>query len=474
MIVLLRRRPGPRKGQAPMAYDLVREPCPTVCADGIAGGNRSQYTIEVLEMSEPVYRPVNPDKPPYRIPPMAEIEAVPWNGYKLVSTFSGCGGSCLGYRWAGFRTVWASEFIEAACDVYALNYPDVPVDPRDIREVRPEEIFQATGLEVGEIDVLEGSPPCASFSTAGKKEKLWGQERPYSETKQRTDDLFFEFIRLLEGLKPRVFTAENVSGLVKGTAKGYFLEILAGLKACGYRVSAKLLDAQWLGVPQTRQRLIFMGVREDLGLEPCFPKPFQYRYSVAEACPWVVGIRAGGVEETYIPPTEPAPTILSKPEHSETARCSGTFEPREDITDRPCPTVRATCQNLWMEGMPPIEPEAFIGKYAIGKEWDHLQPGQKSDKYLNLVRPHPDEPCPTVTAATGSSLGAACVTHPTEKRKFSIGELKRICGFPDDFRMVGSYSQRWERLGRAVPPPMMHQVALKVLEVLREVDGRKA
>ncbi|MCZ7641411.1 MAG: DNA cytosine methyltransferase [Verrucomicrobia bacterium] len=79
----------------------------------------------------------------------------------------------------------------------------------------------------------KGSPPCASFSTAGKREKHWGKAKPYSDTVQRTDDLFFEYIRLIEGLKPRVFVAENVSGLVKGVAKGYFLEILARLKACG-------------------------------------------------------------------------------------------------------------------------------------------------------------------------------------------------------------------------------------------------
>ena len=103
---------------------------------------------------------------------------------------------------------------------------------------------------------------------------------------QRTDDLFFEYARLLKGLLPKCFVAENVSGLVKGVAKGYFLEILAALKGSGYRVEAGLLDAQWLGVPQTRQRLIFVGVREDLGLPPAFPRPLPYRYSVREALGW--------------------------------------------------------------------------------------------------------------------------------------------------------------------------------------------
>src|SRR5262249_35052188 len=145
-----------------------------------------------------------------------------------------------------------------------------------------------------ELDLLDGSPPCASFSTAGKREKGWGQVKPYSDTRQRTDDLFFEYARLLRGLRPRVFVAENVSGLVRGTAKGYFLQILRELKACGSGVQARLLDAQWLGVPQVRRRVIFQGAREDLGREPAFPKPLPYRYAVADALPWIKAVRWDG------------------------------------------------------------------------------------------------------------------------------------------------------------------------------------
>ncbi len=115
--------------------------------------------------------------------------------------------------------------------------------------------------------------------------------------------------------------------------------------------------------------------------------------------------------------------------------------------------------------------EASIDGYAIGDEWDRMQPnGVSSSKYFNLVRPDPDKPSPTITQ-TGGTLGAASVTHPTEKRKFTIGELKRICAFPDDFILTGSWGQQWERLGRAVPPLMMYAVAKTVRdEILREAD----
>lgn len=183
------------------------------------------------------------DKPPYIVPSMAEIEAIPWNGHTVVSTFSGCGGSCLGYRMAGFRVLWANEFVPAAQAVYKLNHPKSILDTRDIRAVQPEDILKAIGCEKGDVDIFDGSPPCDSFSTAGKREAKWGKVKAYHGTEQRTDDLFFDYARLVEGVQPRVFVAENVSGLVKGTAKGYFKLILARLKECGYRVKAKVLDA---------------------------------------------------------------------------------------------------------------------------------------------------------------------------------------------------------------------------------------
>lgn len=343
-------------------------------------------------------------KPPYKVPSMAEIESIPWNGFNVVSTFSGCGGSCLGYRLAGFKVLWASEFIPAAQEVYKLNHPNSILDTRDIRKVKPEEILEAIGLKVGELDLLDGSPPCASFSTAGKREKGWGQVKQYSDTKQRVDDLFFEYTRILKGLQPKVFVAENVSGLVKGTAKGYFLEILKELKACGYNVKAKLLDAQWLGVPQMRQRVIFMGVRNDLGLASVYPEPLPYRYSVREA-------------------------IL-------------------DVTEVESET--------WLKGK----------TLDIAKK---LKPGQcGSDvegqgSYFSLKRLDFSDPAGTVQQSEGK-MASTNQVHPVEHRRLSISELKRICAFPDDFQLTGSYAQQWERLGRAVPPVMMYWIAKAVKE----------
>lgn len=119
---------------------------------------------------------------------MREIETIPRNGLTVVSTFSGCGGSCLGFTLAGYDVLWASEFVPAAQETYRANHPQTHLDTRDIRQVTADEIRAVIGDR--EIDVLNGSPPCASFSTAGKTSKGWGEVRKYSDVSQRTDDLF--------------------------------------------------------------------------------------------------------------------------------------------------------------------------------------------------------------------------------------------------------------------------------------------
>lgn len=374
------------------------------------------------------------NKLPYVVPSMEEIRAMPWNGFNAISTFSGCGGSSTGYRMAGFKILWASEFIDSARESYAANKaPYTILDGRDIRQVKPEDILKAINLKPGELDLFDGSPPCASFSTAGKREAGWGKVKKYSDKEQRTDDLFFEFSRLVRGVQPKVFVAENVSGLVKGTAKGYFLEILRELKGCGYRVSCKVLDAQWLGVPQMRQRTIFVGVREDLKLDPVHPKPLPYRYSVRDALPWIVSVGD-----------------------------NGGFGRGAMRSASVSATIGATLQ-IGNGRFPPslVEAETDISRYAIGKEWDKLKPGEQSKKYFQLVKPSLDSPSGTITQRGGDNT-VASVCHPTEKRKFTIAELKRICAFPDDFILCGTYAQQWERLGRAVPPVMMMHIAASI------------
>lgn len=354
-------------------------------------------------------------KPPFVLPSMEDVRrSRGTNGFTAISTFSGCGGSCLGLEMAGFEIRAASEFVEAARDTYRLNHDGVPISPADIRDINGKHLLALAGLD--EVDLLEGSPPCASFSTSGKREAGWGNVNDYSDTAQRSDDLFFEFARILKEIQPKTFIAENVKGLTVGTAIGYFKEILRRLRSCGYRVEARIVDASLCGVPQKRQRLIFVGVREDLGLAPVFPAPLPYRYTVRDALGDFVSI----------PPNV------------------GALDPE-------------TGENL------------DFSKYAIGREYKNLRLGIVSRKYLNLVRVQPSKPCLTITATSGV-VGAASVAHPFEPRKFNLRELRALCSFPADFELTGTYRERAERIGRSVPPLMMKRIA----ETVRDEILRKA
>jgi DNA (cytosine-5)-methyltransferase 1 len=408
------------------------DPSPAILTGGIGGGNSSQYAF--FDDGKPTMK-TDTTKPPFRVPSMAEINALPWNGFKVASTFSGCGGSCLGYRMAGFKVVWANEFVPMAQQSYKANAAsDCHLDGRDIKLVQPEEILAVTGLQPGELDLFDGSPPCQAFSTAGKREKGWGKQKEYEHgAKQCNETLFDHYIRLLRGLKPKVFVAENVSGLIKGTAKGYFFEILAAMKASGYRVTCRVLDAQWLGVPQQRQRTIFVGVREDLNLEPVHPLPLSYRYSVRDALPWIASCKSG--------PTG--------------------FGVGSLTADTPAPAVSASMQAPYSahEVVAPLVGLSYErGSVKDGSNW------KPHNKVFNIEQ----EPCGAVIASESEYYK---VQTATEKRKFTIAELKRICAFPDDFILCGSYAQQWERLGNSVPPVMMKAIAETIRDgILRKIN----
>jgi DNA-methyltransferase (dcm) len=445
--------------------DAADEPMPAV----VAG---RPVEIEVEAGPGPRRRRRDRDKPPYRVPSMAEVAAVPWNGLAVASTFAGCGGSCLGYRMAGYRILWANEFEANAAAAYRDNAaPGTVLDRRDVRHVRPEEVLEACGLEPGGLDLLDGSPPCQSFSMAGQRARSWGRVMAHSDgTTQRSDDLFGEYVRLLRGLRPRAFVAENVAGMTAGVAKGHFLEVLRELRASGYRVRAKVLDAQWLGVPQRRARLILVGVRDDLGPDPAFPAPLPYRYTLRDALPWVGRVveRTGGdFSRRPLDGGEPAHTVLSGGAGHWTVEggagrvivdAKRPGQPAQDVTDRPGPTVTAGGAGSWT-----VEPEAWLAG-DVAERWDRLGAGGQDRERFNLVRPDPDRPAPTMAAAWGSSATLAVATHPTERRKFSIAELRRVCSFPDDFSLPGTYAQQWARLGNSVPPLMARAVG----EALRD------
>ena len=180
----------------------------------------------------------------------------------VISTFAGCGGSSLGYQMAGFNELLAVEWEQNAVDTFRLNFPDVSVYHGDITGLSGDRCIELAGIKKGELDVLDGSPPCQGFSTAGK--------RKFDDPR---NSLFKEYARLLLELQPKAFVMENVTGMVKGCMKQAYLQVIKTLRNCGYKAKGEVLNAMYYGVPQSRERVIIIGFRDDLWIEPSHPKP---------------------------------------------------------------------------------------------------------------------------------------------------------------------------------------------------------
>jgi len=161
-----------------------------------------------------------------------------------------------------------------SCESYGLNFPNAEVWNRDIKKVSPKEILTKFGLKKGELDLLDSSPPCQGFSIAGKREVL-----------DTRNELFLHTKRFITGLLPKVFIIENVDGLLHGKMRGVFNHIIEELEKTPYRIKWKSLNSIYYGVPQSRQRVIIMGVRKDLGIEPIFPERENYIQYIGDVIP---------------------------------------------------------------------------------------------------------------------------------------------------------------------------------------------
>ena len=439
----------------------------------------------------------------------------------VASLFAGCGGSSLGWSAAGFREVLAVEWDEKARETFALNFPDVPIWGGDIRELSVEEFMGLASIKAGELDVLDGSPPCQGFSTAGKRE--------YADVRNQ---LYNDFVRLLEGARPKAFVMENVSGMVKGKMKLLFADATRKLKAAGYRVSCRLLDASWLGVPQSRRRLIWIGIREDLEIDPAHPDPLSYRYSLRDAIgdllpgvagqtapfersEWLAACKNDLHENSWRSADEPAatatanrppvarfdieavgggymkgqtwdddsplgasrvtrpPTLRVRQPKMPQHRGRKWYESSKSL-DVPCWTVPSStapilyAANSGRDGRPvedtePSPPVTTRPPRVAGRKEDanpvyELHRGMGFDEKTRGA----EEPANSVRAAGPPELRSGGKSRP-----LTVRECARVQSFPDEFQFAGeSKAAQYKQIGNAVPPVMMKAVAQKVKEAL--------
>jgi DNA (cytosine-5)-methyltransferase 1 len=336
----------------------------------------------------------------WRLTDLAKIEK---RGVRVMSTFACGGGSSMGYKLAG-------------CDIVAANDIDPDMEHHYKWNLHPPLFYRCPIQdlasmplpgELEDLDILDGSPPCSTFSTIGLREYDWGREKKFREGQavQVLSDLFFDWLALVNRLRPKVAIAENVKGMLLGRARGYAKLVMDNLRAMGYRPQCFLLNAADCGVPQTRERVFFCALREDI------ERP---KLSIAPRAKWVTASQAladlGNI----------------------------TADEREA-------TAFTEHMHFWWSRTKP-------GKhFGTAKKAAGLRETQFSSYRLAG-----NKPCMTI-----ASGGTYC--HWSERRQLTFREIKRLGSFPDD------YQARSERIGKymvgmSVPPRLTKAVADAVVE----------
>lgn len=334
---------------------------------------------------------------------LKDLNQVKSKNVKVMSTFSCGGGSSLGYKLAGCDVIAANDIDPQMADHYRLNlnpryYFLCPIKDL-IKKDLPDELMN--------LDILDGSPPCSTFSMAGSREDAWGKSKHFREgqAKQVLSDLFFDYLDLVNFLKPKVAIAENVKGMILGNAKGYTKLVIEKFREIGYRPQLFLINAADCGVPQRRERVFFCAVRNDISNKAL---------TIAPKANWV-----------------------------------SFFNATKDI------------QNLTEEEIIETKPTG-IDK----KAWHMTEPGgcyadyfkkyENRNNAFSHQKMHKDRPACTLTATFDN------FTHHSECRKLTFREWKRLGSFPDDYLAkspnIGKYM-----IGMSVPPKMTAVVAEAVI-----------
>jgi DNA (cytosine-5)-methyltransferase 1 len=325
----------------------------------------------------------------------------------VFSCFACGGGSTMGYKLAGFDVLGCNEIDPKMMEAYRVNHNPKysylePIQTFKLRKDLPKELYN--------LDILDGSPPCSSFSMAGNREKDWGKKKKFREgqAEQVLDNLFFDFIDLAKELQPKVVVAENVKGLLLGSAKEYVRNIYRAFDLAGYYCQHWLLDASKMGVPQRRERVFFVCLRKDLA------NPFLYQKDLFTVVP-KLDLKFN------------EPKILFK-----------------EIYDGLGDPITEYKLKAWQHRKPTDSGIADSKARAGMKVSDFNHCYLKKDKVM-----------PTITGK-----GAAGMSLYDEPIKPSDSELKKGGSFPLDY----NYDKIGYLIGMSVPPVMTAQISVRIYE----------
>lgn len=334
-----------------------------------------------------------------------------------IELFAGAGGLALGLEEAGFNHIGLIEFDKSAADTLKINRVNWNVLCEDVETVASRDLELEFGVKKGELDLLSGGAPCQSFSYAGKRLGL--------------DDvrgtMFYHYATFLHKLQPKMFLFENVKGLLTHDKGRTFNTIINIFSDEGYKIQYKVLNAWDYGVPQKRERLITVGIRNDL-VEKCkfeFPRAHDYKPIMRDV------------------------KLETKPNKDDCARYS---KYKEDIFKLVPPG------GYWRN----IDPK--VAKEYMKTCWD-----MGGGRTGILRRIGLDEPSLTVLTTPQMKQTDRC--HPVEVRPFSYRENARIQTFPDTWKFCGKLSEKYKQVGNAVPVNLAKDIGISIKNTLEEANG---
>ena len=365
--------------------------------------------------------------------------------FNYITFFAGGGGSSCGYKLAGGDVRFVNEFQQVAMDDYLANFPKTPHHIcGDIKDVTGKRIMEMTGLKVGELDLLDGSPPCPPFSMSGTKQKGWGKEKTAYGMKQKNiEDLTWEQIRITGEMKPKVVVCENVKGLTMDYASEHLARMVNDFESHGYTTVYKVLKGHQHGVPQKRERVFIVSVRND----------------VLDAIDMPFMCVAGEVFP----------------------------DPEKEFVD-----IRGAIEDIQLNNANRVEADELIASMMKGAKWKWLKRLQKNpDKVVSVgddvvgpwydkviahrvkwgktipekkhsfyqSRRVPWNQASHTLSEQGLMTSLAVHLHPEEDRVFTTREAARIMTLPEDYIFTGTLNQNLARIGLMVAPLCMKDLA---------------
>ena len=368
--------------------------------------------------------------------------------FTYISFFAGGGGSSCGYKLAGGDCLFVNEFQQVAVDTYLENWPDTPHICGDIKNVTGQQIMEMTGLKKYELDILDGSPPCPPFSMSGKKKEGWNQEKvAYGMKQKNIEDLTWEMIRIAGEMMPRVIVCENVKGLTMDYARDHLNKMVKDFEELGYSTTYKVVNGIHFGVPQKRQRVFIVSVRNDV-LDDIDMS-------------WML------ISSLFPEPVDEEPTI-------EDAIGDLRFD-NENCVEAVelCEIMKKSAKYKWLKRLPKNPKKVVsVGDDVVGPWYDKViahrkklgkeVPEKKSSFYQS--RRVPWNQASHTLSEQGLQTSLAVHLHVEEDRVYTTKESKRLMTLPEDYKLTGTLNERLARMGLMVAPMQMKYVAESIYE----------